>query len=327
MSEELIKLIQERSENEIISQYICDSINYFKARNQQYVEKLCDSIKLLLDEKALLFKISDDGSRFYKDNQLTCVYIGRKSITRKDFTTFIHEITHAIHILLYAMMIPTEYEETRKRITSDAEFSDKMHILFRYIIESKKKFIELIKRISATHYSGFSKYNNVASIVSNNNNITNKISNINNIIDIIDDADIDFSKIISTSRRLNQQFESLIDDIGYGYSAVEQQFHVLSSIEGLLDSLLLGQLYEGYSSNNCYLRGFGHTKNYFMQDSENSYIELLAEYSVLVAYNDAELLEKIKEILGEEMYNILDSSLNSMFVDNSIDDKSVSHKC
>ena len=95
---------------------------------------------------------------------------------------------------------------------------------------------------------------------------------------------------------------------------VEQLFYVLNSMEDVIDSLLLGKLYDGYRSGCFFLRGPGHGKDYFLGNPNISYCELLTDFSVLYAYNDSMLLEIIKLVIGDEMYNLLNSSLRSMIV-------------
>ena len=56
----------------------------------------------------------------------------------------------------------------------------------------------------------------------------------------------------------------------------------------------------------------GHKKEYFEEDPANSFVELIADYSVLIAYNDSTLIEMMGIVLGNEMSDLLRTSLNSM---------------
>ena len=183
MNEELNRIIEEKSQNITISQYILKSIDYFKSRNIDYSNRLCDRIAdLLLNEKDLVFTSSDEDSFFsLSDSE---VNICKEDIRKNDYSTFIHEITHAIHGIRYSWQIPSEYDEERKKIISDDGFISKIRDLMKYIIESKQTIInqEIAKRQMQTN---FSKINNYISIENNLNNEIKKISNINNYIKII----------------------------------------------------------------------------------------------------------------------------------------------
>ena len=54
----------------------------------------------------------------------------------------------------------------------------------------------------------------------------------------------------------------------------------LDAMEGMIDSLLLGELHDGYDNNCIYLRGYGHSKDYFTKDPKNSFIELISGKTV-----------------------------------------------
>ena len=308
MNGEINRIIKERSKNTTISQYILKSIDYFRSRNVGYSIRLCDKIAdLLLQEKNLAFTSSDEGSYFSLSDRE--VSFDKKVIEKNRFSTFIHEITHAFHGIQYSWQIPSEYDEERKRIISNNDFISKIRDLMKYIIESKQRIInEAIARRRMR--LNFSKTNNCISIENNLNNEIKIISNINKDIKIINNKDVSLHEMFLLSEQLNKDFESLVDNIEYG--EVDQKFHVLSAMEGMIDSLLLGELHKGYGNNCIYLQGYGHSKDYFTKDSKNSFIELIADFSVLTAYNDSMLLEIMKLILGNEIYEMLNSSLNAL---------------
>ena len=307
MNEELSRIIEERSKNITISQYILKGIDYFKSRNVGYSSRLCDKISdLLLHEKALTFISSDEGSFFSLSNSE--VNICKKDIRKNDYSTFIHEIIHAIHGIQYSWQIPSEYDDERKRIISNDNFIGKICNLMKYIIESKQRIIDqaIVKR---RMQSNFSKINNYISIE----------NNLNKDIKIINNNNVSLSELYLLSEQQNKDFESLVDNIEYG--EVDQKFHVLSAMEGMIDSLLLGELREGYGNSCIYLRGYGHPKDYFTKNLKNSFIELIANFSVVTAYNDSALLEIMESILGNEIYGMLNSSLSKILDINDVEVK------
>jgi len=320
MDEELKKLIEERCENQIVSQYILNSMEYFKTKNLLFYNGLCDSMKnILLKYKQLTFKMTDNTSFFSEDEYE--VGINKKAIEMCRYTTFIHEITHVIHGLGHSFHIPLEYETVRKKIISNDNFINMVRSIMKNIIQIKKAIIELISQRSKKQADFSKKINFISEETKINNSIFINL-NFNNIIKEISNVDLNFSEMFSMVELINKQFESLIDDIRYRENSTEEQlFHVLSSMEGIIDALLLGALCEGYSNECLYLKGIGHTKDYFEEDLEISYIELLADYSVLKAYNNTTLIEMIESTIGDEMCSMLNESLSSVLGNNNIDIK------
>ena len=331
MNIELDKMVKERCMNNIISQFILESIDYFKTRNMDYCSHLCDSITdLLLNKKNLVFTSVESGSFFSeKDSKIN---ISGDKIIRSNYSTFIHEITHAIHYYLHSFKVPNDYEAARRRLVYDDNFMHKIRILMRYIIERKRLIIgksiqNSPEQIIADAIAGLNEIIGVdvdheqtdSTVKSDSNKLAfskkcNDISKENNLIYdfvIIGNIANDLSAMVSLSEQLDRDFELLIDNIGiqYGQSDSGQLFYVLSHMEGMIDSLLLGKLHEGYGNRHFYFRGYGHSKHYFMMSARRSYTELIASFSVLVAYNDPILLELMKLIIGNKMYNILNTSL------------------
>jgi len=325
IDEKLNKIIEERCENRNIYQYILKCLEYFKGRNITFYNYLCKCIFDLLSTYQNFKFVCVDFSYFSSSK---CeLAICQKDIKVSDYTTFIHEITHAIHGLQHSYNIPSEYEFLRNQLTSNDNFMGSVCDLMRYIIQSKKAIIEQIMESCQLPKESiaFEEINNILKIDENKiNNVikkdTNKInnnvkliSNIYNIFKIIDNItpSLDIGSLITINNQLNRQFESLIDNIGYT-TFVGERFHVLSSMEGMIDSIIVGGLFSGYKDACFYLKGWGHEKEYFEKDPKNSFIELIADYAVLITYNDSTLIEMMEKILGKEMSELLRTTLNSM---------------
>ena len=325
VAEELNKIIEERCENRNIYQYILKCLEYFKSRNTIFYSYLCNSIfDLLSTYQNFKFVCADSGYFSSSECELTII---QKDIEVGDYTSFIHEITHAIHGLQYSYNVPSEYEYLRNQLISNDNFMGLVCDLMKYIIQSKKAIIEqtIEKSQSSKRSITFEKINKELIIDANkiNNEIkndTDKInknikltSNIYNLFKMIDNItpSLEIGSLMTINNQLNRQFESLIDNIGYT-TFVGERFHVLTSMESMIDSILVGELFSGYKNDCFYIEGYGHKKEYFEKNPANSFKELIADYSVLIAYNDSTLIEMMGIVLGNEMSDLLRTSLNSM---------------
>ena len=185
VEEELNKIIEERCENRNIYQYILKCLEYFKSKSTIFYSYLCNSIFDLLSTYHNFKFVCADSSYFsYSECELSII---QKDIEVGDYTTFIHEITHAIHGLQYSYNIPSEYEYLRNQLISNDNFMGLVYDLMRYIIQSKKAIIEqTIKKSQSSKGSiTFEKINNELIIDANkiNKELKNDTDKINKNID------------------------------------------------------------------------------------------------------------------------------------------------
>ncbi len=325
IDEELKIIIKERCENQKLYQYIIGCLEYYKSRNEIFYNKLSNVMYDILSSYSDFRFICADKSYFSPSGLL--VAISNKKIRFGAYNTFIHEMTHAIHRLKYSNYVPTSYESIRNRIVANDNFMKSVCELMRFIIKTKKIIVEqTVRKIRLANESALlNKINKDIKINEEKNNDINKIDKLNNLLKIINDvpSSFDLESLIGINRRLNIEFESLVDDVRCNL-AVSNEFHTLSSMEGMIDSLLQGKIHSGYRTDCFYLEGWGHEEEYFKQKPAFSFMELIADYAVIIAQNDFTLIEIIEGIIGKEMSDLLRNSLNEM-IGIDIKEKSSKH--
>ncbi len=315
-------------ESKNIKEYISNCINYYSNRNREFCESLCSNIIILMCKYPNLKIICTDSGYFSTNKKI--ISISKKDIEIGDYEVFIHEITHAIHGLEHSYYIPSEFEIIRNQRISNENFMSSVRDIMRYILKSKKEIIQNTIERNQLTLEGNTYIKNNDLIYYNTNktnndliyNNTYKTNNTNILFKKIDNisSSTDIEELITVSNQLNKQFELLIDIFEVG-RCVDEKYHILSAMESMIDSLLCGKLYSGYISNYYYLQGFGHSREYFKKNSKNSYIELLADYACLIAYNDDILIGKMEQVLGVEMIDLLNTSLNSLYIENNTNHK------
>ena len=310
MDEELISLIKRSCNNQSLFEYIIKSINYFKGKNNDFCSNLCESIRtLLIKYPDLSFVVSDSSYFLLKDREVS---ISEKAIKTNNYSTFIHEITHAIHGLLFAWDIPSDYESNREKRVGDYSYIVRVQDLMGLILDAKLKIIKKLNE-KRREQIPFSKTNNLINIEEKVNNDISFIYNTIDEIKKINKEDMYVYQMYSISKEVSKRFEALIDDIKYQeVNDDEQFFHVLTSIEGMMDSMLLGSLHEGFSSGCYYIKGWGHKRDYFANKPENSFVEIIADFAVITAYNDPLAFIMVELFAGTPIYNTLKTSLNKM---------------
>ena len=259
MNEYLMVRIKEKSDRSRLSLYIIDSLNYVGKRKRAMFDLLCNGLTDLLDNYGLNFKTVNETSYYSgKDNLIA---INERDISHQNQAAFIHELTHAIHCSYYSYEVPDEYEETRESRVETGEFKETFRDLMKVIVEMKKyiyrQFSERhpidigVECKNIIYYDKLNKIDNLTYIIDKKDDFYKKMDYKENDI-FINIYGRDTYNFYKQSEELNKKFEEIVDNVRLGPNEKPDQiFFVLTALEGMIDSLLLGNLLEGYH-NNCW---------------------------------------------------------------------------
>lgn len=312
----LAKRIRDNSDNERLSEYIISSLDFYMDKNIDMYNSLCNSLIELIDSYGLKFVTENRTSYF--SSEKTIIGINSRNISNINSMVIIHELAHAIHWMYMNFSTPDNYGAERERRVQNLDFKDILRDIMKIIVQMKryihKKFedshpIDLsIECKNLITYDSIYKIEKDKYIIDTKADIYKKIdkSKYNNVINKYGKETFEF---FSEIERLNKKFEEVIDNVRLGRNEkTDQLFFVLSSIEGMMDSLLMGSLLEGYYNDCLYVRGVGHEKSYFAQDSRLSFMELFADYTVIKAYNNPLILKITRNAIGDEIYALLEET-------------------
>lgn len=310
----LAKRIREKSDSERLSTYIINSLDFFMDKNKDMYDVLCNSLIELIDYHDLKF-ITENRTSYFSSKK-NIIGINTRDMTNMDCATFIHELTHAIHWLFLDFRAPEKYGAERESRVQNPEFKDALRDLMKVIVQMKryihKKFLDSHPIDVSVECKNIITYNSIYKL-DKDKYILDIKKDINKVIDerkyvnVINKYGKEASDFLAEIERLNKKFEEVIDNIRLNRNEKpDQLFFVLSSLEGVLDSLLLGSLFEGYHNDCLYVRGEGHEKSYFAQDSRLSFMELLADYTVIKTYNNPLIIKMVRNALGAELYTLLE---------------------
>lgn len=305
--------LEKRCSDSNLYNYIYNSLEYLKSNNENLYYSICDQLELVLNNYPNFRIIKSNGNLSYISLSQSEICICEKETI--SYLTFIHEITHLIHGFLYDFEIPIKYESERKKLETSQQFFDNCCSIMRRIIEKKKSMLVRLKDyLESKDNSKFRKY--IININIDNkkiNNILNIQNNKNDLINIIDNSNYknDLSYVIETNKKLNRIIlENLVDDFPESF---QQQIQVYKSVEGIIDAILLGKLYGGIEKNCIYLKGYGHSEEYFNSNINRSFIELIADFTAVLTQNDEELIKQISMLLGDDMITILNQFVYKIF--------------
>ena len=312
----LAKRIRDNSDNEHLSEYIISSLDFFMDKNIDMYNSLCNSLIELIDNYGLKFVTENKTSYFSSENNT--IGINRSNISNINCIVIVHELAHAIHWMYMNFSTPDNYESERKSRVQKPDFRNVLRDIMKIIVQMKhyihKKLVDRhpinlsVECRNLIVYDSIQKLENEKYIIDDKTHIYKKIDE-NKYINVINKYGKEAFEFLSEIERLNKKFEEVIDNIRLGINEKpDQMFFVLSSIEGMMDSLLMGSLLEGYHNDCLYVRGVGHKKSYFDQDSRLSFMELFADYTVIKAYNNPLILKMTRNAIGDEIYTLLEET-------------------
>lgn len=303
--EELLTEIKQRCDNNDIFTYIKKSLIYMKQSNELFFNLFKEKIKqILLSYKSFKFQKIEDNDG-YADIYSHCIGLPKKIYASSNYLLFIHEMVHLIHGYFTNYEIPNEYNEIQNNLIESPTFNKKVLQLMKKIVEEKRQYFNGLVENEDCKHNSFNIVNE------NMKKIDNKKANIFMIENIIENPNDNFDLYAQKLVEINKKIDLIIDSFP-NYN-IPPYFQALTHIEGILDSILMGKIRSGFKNDCYYIKGYGHFQEYFKQNYMYSFIELLADYTTIFFTNKGEILKEVNDILGDDMVQLLNSSIEKVF--------------
>jgi hypothetical protein len=295
-------------------------INEFRRKAKIDLNRTCNDIKLLI-----AFKKNNRTFKIITKN-LTCEdveEVGNYNCTRNLIEidnyhrgTFDHELSHMIYHIYerYLQLYPgtnNSFYYQYKTIQTNIK-NNKLDNIITYIHDFHNRYNDICNYFTDLYfakvekkYGSYAKYKEAI----DNDILENKLylveySKDGDYIDVVDEYDNPKKSLRKTAT------EELIisHSAEYVYYSAKNYYNEELFLENLLDALLDGAIFDqkyGLDSLS------GHGLDYFIQLSDLSFNEVLANYDAIIhSYQRDRLTNKLRDIVGDELVDLLDKYFN-----------------
>ena len=278
-------------------------VNEFKRNLLVNRERTINDIKKLIN-----FKKENPTFKFTDNQNYSSGYYDRKKLildtNANNHLMFNHELSH----FLYQSTnendnIIEKYESIRLKIDTEENYI-KIKKLFN---EINIKYQELLKKVEKKYLDSINEY------YGSFDNYLKKVyldmkDNTPELLAIWDVKNKNFSYPIITKNNLEKITATFINNEKNIFirTNARQIFSPYLMLENMLDAILMGELFDDFSS--CCLSG--HGAFYYSKEESRSFDECLANYDAIKKSNNSnEILKILKDIAGYELINFLDNYL------------------
>lgn len=277
-----------------------------------YRQALITNYDIFIKELELLVKIKEKHHDIYYIKTNKGVYFRRidGSIYSDEFSvgTVLHETGHAFHSYFCKCSFPNNLEEILERVRNNKD------IIYKIQKFSKEYYIykeQLYKLAELECFDYFNNYYTKEKNIEIENNISKlkeeKKKEYSNLgideqkLDSILNEVIDKDEYIKTQKRnfISQYFRAIKTEKCGGMMAI------LDIIDGIFEGNYLNN--NLYNENKELIKGtVGHGIPYYSCNLDNVFSEMIADFSTISkSYNAEELLELLRDIIGDELYNLI----------------------
>lgn len=293
-------------------------INELKRKSKIDRNRTISDIMLLIDykKKYKKFKLITKNVTIEEDENIALFSSSDKKLIIDQYSkdTFNHELSHLL------------YDDIENAIKADYIFEFDMTVIndlyHAYQSRIRRKNIEKITNYLKDFHKRYDYMENIFKELYYKE-INIKYGSLNNyaeriLCDIIGNnlEDITINKIGSL-RFLDESMESISDGIKYLIeeeckryvnTQVQNYYREELFLENILDAILEGDIFIGALGTDCYS---GHGKKYFKCNRTNSINEVIADYDAIInSYKANVLREKLREIVGDDLVNLLDDFID-----------------
>lgn len=281
------------------------------------IMELKNLIEVKEKNKERFVYIKDEKSAYFSHNK------GDIHCNSPVIETILHETGHALHFYLANNNIPEEYNLIIEKARNNAETLQNVEKFANIYNDMKKR----MKEIAEQKYSEFfdSQFN---------------LEYINSIEQFIkksqmekreefetlgidnETLDIILNNIFTSEEYIAHQKEIFIEE--YRDHMMRSEFGSLMAIGDIIDAIYEGELNSGVLKNEKgekINRTAGHGISYYC-DSKHGFDEMVANFSSISKSNDSkEMLDLLKTIVGEELFNMLSEFYYTNIVNLNINEK------
>lgn len=284
---ELISALVKGYRNALIINY---DLNIQELRNLVYIKEN--------NKNKFLYLKDEDGAYFSRGS----VYCDNNTID-----TLLHETGHALHDYLTNKNVPDEYNAIVERIRKNPDilskvekYSNDFDFLYSkiesYVEEKYKDYFEMFfseeKTEAINKFLASSKEEKRADFIS--------LGIPEETLDFILEEIFTVEEYIETQKRIF--IKENVDSI------IRSEYGSLAAIGDILDAIYEGSLYSGALENKNgekIKRTYGHGISYYY-DQPHGFDEMVANLSaILKSNNSKQTLDELKNIVGEELVNLL----------------------
>ena len=289
-----------KSNPELVAALVSGYRDALIANYKTTIQELRSLIEVKVENRDIFFYIKEKDSGYFSR--------ATRSVHCEDTTisTLMHETGHALHYYLTESKIPDEYDEVIERIKKDSKTINKVEDYSKKFNELKKK-IKLLAEKKYQEYFDLCLNKDVVEI----NNFLNKSKEDRKkefkSLGIDDDTlDIVLDNIFKPTEYIAHQKRLFIKE---NVDAIlRSEFGAYISIGDIIDAIYDGDFNSGTLKNNEgkeIKSAYGHGLSYYYA-RPHGFDEMLANFCMILKSKDsAEVLDLLKNIVGEELYNML----------------------
>ena len=277
-----------------------------------YRNALINNYEVNIRELESLIKIKENNPKFRYHKKDHRVYFSKYyeliSVSKPIFTILFHETGHALHWYLAADEYPDNYEEIANKTINNPETIKKVKAFSDKYYDIRERFKDLAEEKYKNYYKDY--YN----IERNNEIIDFLLKEKKEKKEEFESLDID-ENIIETM--LNEKFTSeeyiktqkriFIEE--QSNAMMREKYGTIGCISDIIDAIYEGQFKseELIDENGEVIRNvIGHGIPYYSCRIEFCFFEIMANFSAILKSKDCnDSLELLKDIIGEELYDLI----------------------
>ena len=278
--------------------------NYFE--NPETRKEALDNMRklvILVVNTGLTFSTSKDGSYYYPLINEVCI----DDIYSSD-KVLLHEFGHAVDNFFFKR----NKEKRPKEIFETAKENIKNNPNSVEIIEKINKKISEMHRIADTMYDNtmIEKYGSIENAIDVIEQKIVKKMDAGKLGKLLDKYNVDSD---NRSRIMDDYYEGKLDNrkLAESLYRIDKYHHTSKCLNtkiegGFLDiiSAIYGGMIININGKEIQLM-FGHSKEYFRSYPDSSMAEIVANLNALIVSGRKDLLDTLKELIGEEIWNYL----------------------
>lgn len=308
-----------KSDPSLVSSLIIGYRQALFSNYELYIKELKNIISVKEKNKSSLVYLKEEDGSFFRS------YSGTVHSDNIVVDTLMHETGHALHSYLSSEKIPKNYEEIIKKTRENKRVIENVE---RFAKEYNKIKNEIHKIVEQKYELFFESYFNekrkkeISDFLNKSKQEKKEEFKFLNLSESILYTILENS--FTSEEYINHQKRLFIQE--NSDAIFRSEFGALMAIGDILDAIYEGELHSEVLKNvngEAIPPTAGHGISYYYDSPEKAFSEMIANFtSISKSKNSNNMLDLLKSIVGEELYNML----NNFYNDNIIKYKKIQKK-